>query len=95
MNDDTEASPAPDDPTMGAPQQAWSQAEENDGVEAHFSWERVGFIVAAGAVVVLLAFLVIMLMPHNATRRPSQTSGPLSGHRFLALPQLVPSDGFF
>jgi hypothetical protein len=80
MNDDTEASPAPNDPTMGAPQEAWSQAEDDGvGEEPHFSWERVGLIVAAGAVVVLLAFLVITaLKPDNTTPRPSQTSAPLA-----------------
>jgi hypothetical protein len=89
MNDDTEASPAPDDPTMGAQQEAWSQAEDH-GVDeaAHFSWERVGLIVAAGGVVVLLAFLVITaLKPDKATPRPSQTSAPVAA----SSPSVVPA----
>lgn len=83
MSGDTEASPAPDDPTMGAPQEAWSQAEDVDQEQAqeqaHFSWERVGLIVAVGAVVVLGAFLLItVLKPDNTIPRPSQTSTPVA-----------------
>jgi hypothetical protein len=79
---------------MGAPREAWSQAE-HDGVDeepAHFSWERVALIVAAGAVVVLLAFLVITaLKPDNTTPGPSQTSAPVAAPPPSVVPAPPPS----